>query len=48
VQVADRKVALFENLHEGFADSTGGADHGNIKVWSWFYLWRNGERHFTG
>jgi hypothetical protein len=31
VQIADREVALFENLHERFADSTGGADHGNIK-----------------
>ncbi|MNC08446.1 hypothetical protein D3C75_560340 [compost metagenome] len=43
VQVADREIALFENLHECFADSTGGADHGNINgLAHGFYLWRNG------
>ncbi|CAI8934136.1 hypothetical protein EMIT0P294_30529 [Pseudomonas sp. IT-P294] len=31
VQISHRKIALFEYLHERFADSTGGADHGNIK-----------------
>jgi hypothetical protein len=31
MQLSDREIALFKNLDDGFADSTGGADHGNIK-----------------
>ena len=31
VQAAYREVLLFEDLHQGFANGAGGADHGNIK-----------------
>jgi hypothetical protein len=31
MQLANRKIALFKNLDDGFADSTGGADNGDVK-----------------
>ncbi|VVN42638.1 hypothetical protein PS682_05601 [Pseudomonas fluorescens] len=31
IQGTDREIQLFEDLHQGFANGTGGADHGDIK-----------------
>ena len=49
VQGAHRELQLFENLHQGFANGTGSADHGDFKgLGHGIASGITGERHFTG